>query len=297
MKVDKVFINTYKYDFHLAKICIASVRYWYPEIPIYIIKDENQGRFSTSFVEKSWNVKVLNIQRKKFGWGYGKLEPLFLEPSFSFLVLDADTVLTGPVLEKVENINADFIVDGEKQPESRFNEIYYDLKRIREVDKEFTYPGYSFNSGQWFGSTGKILRSDFDLSLEWSEPPSCRFPEIVFKGDQAHLNFTLHRLEYQKRTSVARIKLMIWPDGNNADFIDLEKVKSRSRDYQYIIHWAGMGGMKESSKPRYDIISFYKDLYYSRAGGFHAVMDRIKGVYNQLERKIAYRIENKKSRS
>ena len=64
MKVDKVFINTYKYDFYFARICIASIRYWYPEIPIYLIKDEKEGSFDSSFTERVWNVRVLDIPRK-----------------------------------------------------------------------------------------------------------------------------------------------------------------------------------------------------------------------------------------
>ena len=153
MKVEKVFVNTYKYDFHFARICIASIRYWYPDIPIYLIKDENQGDFDTSKTEQIWNVKVLSIPRKRFGWGYGKLEVLFLDTNESFLVIDADAVLTGPVIDAVAKIKADFIVDREEQPAKRFNEIYYNLDRINELDNNFHYPGYSFNSGQCLSLT------------------------------------------------------------------------------------------------------------------------------------------------
>src|SRR6476620_6078455 len=189
MKVDKVFINTYKYDFHFARICIASIRYWYPDIPICLIKDELQGKFDTSYDEKLWRVDVLDISRKRFGWGYGKLETLFLPDSFSYLVVDADTVMAGPALDVAADVNADFIVDDEVQPASRFNEIYYNLERIKELTSDFRYPGYSFNSGQWFGTTGKLKREDFVISLNWTQPPSCLYPGIVFNGDQAHLNF------------------------------------------------------------------------------------------------------------
>ena len=297
MKVDKVFINTYKYDFHLAKICIASIRYWYPKVPVYLIKDENNGKFNTAYVERIWKINVLNITRRKFDWGYGKLETLFLEPSFSYLVLDADTVLAGPVFNAVENVEADFIVDDEVQPESRFNEIYYNLNRIKELDDSFIYPGYSFNSGQWFGTTRKISRDDFNSTLDWREPPVCRFPEIVFKGDQAHLNYAIHKLEQKNKISVSRIKLMIWPTGSQADFIDLNKIKSKKDDYQYIIHWAGMGAMRFSSKPRLDILTFYRDFYYSRAGQLYFILDKISNLYNNLERKIKYRLAKRKSPS
>ena len=52
MIVKKVFISTYRYDFHFARVCIASIRYWYPDIPIYLIKDENSGTFDTQYDEE-----------------------------------------------------------------------------------------------------------------------------------------------------------------------------------------------------------------------------------------------------
>lgn len=293
MKVDKVFINTYKYDFHSAKICIASVRYWYPHIPVFLIKDENSGYFATHITEKMWDVKVLQISRKKFGWGYGKLETLFLEPSSSFLVLDADTVLAGPVLDAVENLDADFIIDDEGQSQKRFNEIYYNLDRIKELDNTFIFPGYSFNSGQWFGTTGKITREDFERTLKWSEPPACRFPEIVFNGDQAHLNFIIHKLEQEKKISVSRLKLMVWPNNDNANYIELKKIAEKSDAYPVIIHWAGMKNNNISELNRADILKFYKNYYYSRFGSGKRIVDSLREKYLRLEKKVAYKFSSR----
>ncbi len=289
MKVEKIFINTYKYDFHFARICIASIRYWYPDIPIVLIKDENAGKFRTTVTEKVWNVEVLSIPRKRFGWGYGKLETLFLEPSVSVLVLDADTVFTGPVLATVADIDADFIVDDEIQPDKRFNEIYYNLNRIRELDSEFVYPGYSFNSGQWFGTTGRITRTDFTTSLDWTEPPQSLYPEIVFKGDQAHLNFVVHRLVQRGKISVKRLKIMIWPDGKNADHIILDKIEKKSKDYPMVIHWAGMGN-NIAALNRADILNFYSSYYYSRVSLLQKFLDEVRDLHVRIERKVSYKL-------
>lgn len=290
MRVDRVFINTYRYDFHLAKICIASIRYWYPDIPIYLIKDEKDGTFDTSHAQKIWNVKTLDIPRKKFGWGYGKLETLFLDDRETFFVIDADAVLTGPVIDVARNIDADFIVDTEQQPAKRFKEIYYDLDRINELDKELVYPGYSFNSGQWFGSSSLIRRQDFNKTLDWDEPPVSKDNTIVVNNDQGHLNYIIHSFEQLKRISVARIKLMIWPVEGNADFIELKKIKERSAEYPFVIHWAGMSSVKLSDLPRQDILKFYKDFYYSRSGKMNRFADTVKNVYTGFTRKIAHKL-------
>ena len=49
---------------------------------------------------KYWNVRAIDLPIKgHHGWGFVKLEALFGPPGERFLVLDSDTVLTGPVLE------------------------------------------------------------------------------------------------------------------------------------------------------------------------------------------------------
>lgn len=263
MNVDTVYINTYRYDFDLARICVASVRYWYPSIKIVLIKDNSSGNFNTSRLQKLFSVDVFETHIKNFGWGYGKLEPLFLEDKKCFLMLDADTVMTGPVIDSVKDIKADFIVDEEVQPSSRFNEIYYNLERICEVMPDFKYPGYSFNSGQWFGTSGLLKRTDFEISLNWSSPRTPKFPGIIFNGDQAHLNFIVHLKEQNGEITVKRKKIMVWPSEHNADFLSLEAIKTKDSNQPFIIHWAGMKANRKSLLPRFDIIDFYKQYYYS----------------------------------
>ena len=291
MKVERVFISTYRYDFHFAKICIASIRYWYPDILIYLIKDENSGTFDTSHAEKLWNVQVLRSERKKFGWGYGKLEPLFLGDHKTFFVIDADAVITGPVFDLVKDVEADFVVDDEVQPQKRFNEIYYRLDRIHELDSEFHYPGYSFNTGQWFGTSSVLKRSDFDKTLNWSEPPSTKNNSIIFNNDQSHLNYVLHKREQLGTVKVAKKKMMIWPVEGNADFIKLERLKNRDAAFPFVIHWAGMSGVKFSLLPRQDILKFYRDYYYSKTSSIKRMADTVRKFLFNLEKKVLHRLK------
>jgi hypothetical protein len=280
MKVDNIYINT---DFHFAKICIASIRYWYPTIPIYLIKDFGAGNFNTKTIENVWDVHIFNTNKKIFGWGFGKLEPLFVEPRHSFLVLDADTVLTGLVLNKASNVEAQFIVDEEIQSASRFNEIYYNLDRITELEECFVYPGYSFNSGQWFGTSGVVTRKDFERTLEWSEPPKPRFPNIVFNGDQAQLNFVFHKNEQLGTINVLRNKLMIWPENGNADFIEISNLKNKKEGYPYVIHWAGIKAKSINGLPRADILLFYKRFFNSKLNPIQRFLSNIMDNYFFIE--------------
>jgi hypothetical protein len=262
--VKTIFVPVHKYDIKFACICIASIRHWYPEIEISLIKDYTNGDFNINFILKKFNVNVLITDNKYFGWGYSKLEPIFLNRVDNFLVLDSDTVLTGPILNAVKNINTDFVVDDEVQTVERFNQIYYNLTAINNIEPNFKYPGYSFNSGQWFGSFGKLNKEMFKKYLLFNEPPVSKFPNIIFNGDQSVLNFVLHKSEQDNLISISRINLMIWPVNGNADFIDLIKIKINSSEYPFVIHWAGIKHKLLKSFPRADILLYFNKLFFSR---------------------------------
>jgi hypothetical protein len=289
MNVTAVYINTHRYDYRLTCICIASVRYWYPDIKIFLIKDYGMGDFNTSLLQQKWDVKICSTSKKRFGWGYGKLEPLFLENKHSFLILDSDTVLTGPVLETAQPCNDPFLVDDEVQPEKRFNEIYYNLGKTETLAPGFIYPGYSFNSGQWFGSTGYIGREDFAPFIEWTEPPVSKYPAVIFKGDQSVLNFVMHLKEQKNELTVSRKKIMIWPVDKNADFINLKKIKNKERDYPYVIHWAGMKFKKINAYPRADILKFYLSFFHSKFSLMQQVEQKIRFSYLPLQKWLRFK--------
>ncbi len=54
------FVACCKTDFYFARICVASIRYWYPEHPIYLLKDDSQGIFSTEEM-KNGTKKVISV--------------------------------------------------------------------------------------------------------------------------------------------------------------------------------------------------------------------------------------------
>src|SRR5258708_6586585 len=99
MKIDCIYLLAHKYYMRLTGLCVASIRYWYPEIPIYLIKDEVAGTFCTEEIKRVWNVGILHTEDRAFGWGFAHLEPLLLERKQRFLVMDVDIVFVGRVLD------------------------------------------------------------------------------------------------------------------------------------------------------------------------------------------------------
>ncbi|MBN1405439.1 MAG: hypothetical protein JW946_02860, partial [Candidatus Omnitrophica bacterium] len=75
MKIEQVYIGCCRIDERFTRALVASVRFWYPEIPISLLKDNHKGYFDTSDIENKWNVSVARI--KKNLAGLQKMEAMF----------------------------------------------------------------------------------------------------------------------------------------------------------------------------------------------------------------------------
>ncbi|WP_162558660.1 glycosyltransferase [Robertkochia solimangrovi] len=264
--IERIYISCHKGDFWQTKICVASIRYWYPQIPIFLIKDLSSGQFDTSFLEYKFNVDIAKFPIDKFGWGVSKLEPYFIEEKVRCLILDSDIVFLGKVIDYL-NIYEETIVvssDGIKDETSAwFKRTYYDLHQINsKIDPDFKYPGFTFNTGQLVVDTNLLSRSDFDFAIEWSTPPKVKQPEIFACADQGILNYYLPYLEQQGNLKIAKSSFKIWGNSPEVNTIDL-KIIQRKEGYPKLIHWAGGFRFMEQLNRR-DVIEFYQKEYYSR---------------------------------
>jgi len=261
MTIQRIYIPTHKGDVRLTAICAASIRYWYPEIPILLIKDYSQGSFDTSEIERLCNASIFQTTKREFGWGFAKLEPLFEAEHRRFLVVDSDTVFTGPVLDELNRHDTNFIVDDETPPPDEVKRHYFDLVKLRELDPSFHFCGKTFNSGQWVGTSGLVSPSDFNLVVDWTSPPTLKYPQHFMPGDQGVLNYVLSRLEQNGAVSVSRLPLMLWAP-RDINHLDLSLLKKDS-PYQQIIHWAGVKKQRLGAMPRADILRFFEQCYFS----------------------------------
>ena len=139
MKIEVIYIPCTKGDFRLTRICVASIRYWYPDIPIILVKDLIYRDFDTSELEKHFNVSVYPQKAKIYGWGFSKFEVFLEEEKRRFLMLDSDIILAGPILDILEKHNEDWIVFDEPFTEIDLYKYYYDPAKIKELDPEFNF--------------------------------------------------------------------------------------------------------------------------------------------------------------
>jgi hypothetical protein len=262
VRIEKIFIATHKRDLRLTRICVASIRYWYPDIPIYLIKDYYSGDFSTEELERVCNVGVYETPQQCFGWGMSKLEPVFSEQGTRLLILDSDTVFVGKVLHRLEKFSEDFVINLEIQPTQRIREIYFDLEKLSEFDPSFEFTGQTFNTGQYVATGGLLRREDFAVVSWTTKPPSLKHPQIFKNGDQGVLNYVLLKKAAAGQVTLAGVRFMRWPLDDISD-IDLSKLGGDS-PYADVIHWAGLSRPRLRSMIRSDILRFFENSYYSR---------------------------------
>ena len=263
----RILIATTPRDLRLCRICLASVRRFHPDADIALLPGAPLPEAFIRETERHFGASLYPVEAGDYGWGFVKLEPLFAPPGEPFLVLDADTVLTGPLLDDLSGRFAsknrpDFLVDDETQPESEMRRLYYDWDRVRAVDPSAQRPAFVFNSGQWTGHGGILTRADFDPWVEWTFPRRLRHPELFMPGDQGILNYVLNQKAAAGIVEVERIPLMRWPGHGLAEFT-AAAVASGTAPVR-VIHWAGMKHPRLGKMAGADLLAWFEGCYYER---------------------------------
>jgi hypothetical protein len=263
LKIERIYILTHAKDIRWARCCVASIRRWYPEIAITLIKDENKGAFSTEDLERYWDVERFQTPRKLLGYGFGKLEPLFEKRRERCLILDSDTVFLGRVLEALEKWDEDFIVDQSVYPAEEVRAHYLDIERLRVLEPQFQFPGYVFNTGQFVATTGILAREDFAPYVTFGNPAQVLHGDVFKAGDQGILNFTVLRKAQAGEITLRRTAIMGYPVAFQRDAIALDRLTADS-PYPLVMHWAGPKAAFFSQAQLGYILTHFEAAYYSR---------------------------------
>lgn len=260
--IDCIYVAASTLDARFTRICVASLRKFYPEIAIKLLVGGTLQQGLESELMQYWNVKVADFSRGDYGWGFVKLEPLFSPPGERFLMLDSDTVITGPVLDEWRDSTAPFLIDNEEYSEEGIRSRYYDWRKIRQVDQDAQPPAFVFNSGQWIGTSGVLTRDDFRPFMEWTFPRKLQHPECFFPGDQGILNYVLNKKSQRQGMHVDRRSMMHWP-GYGMPGYDAGSV-AEGRAPSKVVHWAGVKKVRQSNMIGADLLSYFESQYYER---------------------------------
>ena len=262
-KIQQIYVCGYKYDIQYARCCVASVRHWYPDISITLIKDRFYGEYYTKDIEKYWNVNVLDVQERVFNWGFSKFEPLFLPKKEKVLILDADTLFVGRILDLLQEFDEEFIVSGTKVTEEFQNEQYFKINDLEKFDPDYMNPGYAFNTGQFVATTGIFDRKDFEKYVEWDNPPKLKQEDLFQCGEQGLLNYFLFKQNQLSRISLKSIRFMETADNPLVNKIkEHELVQDCSK--KLIIHWAGLRRDRLIKAVNGRLLLFFENYFYSK---------------------------------
>jgi hypothetical protein len=210
-----------------------------------------------------WDVETADLpMRGDYGWGFVKLEVLFGPPGETFLVLDSDTVITGPILELWDESHGSFLVDEESQSEADTKRLYYDWEIVRDIDPDARPSQFVFNSGQWFGTAGVLSRNDFAPWMEWTMPRKLKPPGVFMNGEQGILNYVLNQKATIDGLRVERRQIMRWP-GHSMDGLDAETISKRAAA-PLVVHWAGIKKVHQSDMTGAEVLAFFEKSYYQR---------------------------------
>ena len=267
MKIDCIYISCYKHDVRFTRILVASIRSWYKDIPIILIKDYRYGAFDTSDLERFYHVSIFETEKRCFGWGFGKLEPLFAAERKRCLILDSDIVMIGPVLDMLEQFSEDFVVTLEQPDREFIRRLYFDVDALEAMDPEFSFAGKTFNTGQLVATSGVLSRSDFDPFVDWSEPPAVKKPDIFQCGEQGLLNYILLKKLSLSQLSLKQTPIMIVADSpvcREMTMVPREAQKAHCT----LIHWCGLlrtplSPLFEGMQSR-EILLHFEAMYYQR---------------------------------
>jgi glycosyltransferase involved in cell wall biosynthesis len=257
-RINRVYVLGNAKDFHFTRCCVASVRHWYPSIPISLVKD---GDYDTSELERSCDVEIFKAPKKHYGLGMSKFELLFQPTRERCLVLDSDIVLAGPILGALEQYVADFVVEGSNYPVHDIRSYYYDPDVASIVYPSFRFPGYVFNSGQMVATTGVLRREDFTPFIDFNkEPPRLLRPDLFKAGDQGVLNFVLQQKAQQADLSIARHVFLRWTPAMQPREVAIERLQD-GRGYDFLMHWAGGKSSNLEENAMSHVLRYFELIY------------------------------------
>lgn len=266
-KIDCIYLTTYRPDNRLTRICLGSIRYFYPDIPIHLIVDETQGPVPEAEFANAWGVTRKKGIPTHYRHVLSQLEVFTGEPGVRFFLMDADIVFAGRVLDVLEAHDEDIVVEREVLPQEESYRHMIHLERMAELDPTYRAPDWCFNSGQWMGTSGPITKDDWAPWLTKDKVPGLRHPETFYQG-QGLLNYLVTKKMAEGKLTLGFENYSFWM-GSGPELVGtfpLEEIKRREFK-PMLLHWAGVKRPKVEQLPRADIMLFFERFYYSRING------------------------------
>jgi hypothetical protein len=276
-------------DFFLTKLCVASIRYYYPNIEIYLVKDSLNGNFNSKLIEKKFNVKLIKLSKRYFGWGAAKLHYL-IEHNFlnkKVLFLDSDIIFLGNVIDKLLKDNSSFVINPEYFSfplESLVKKYYVDPDKIKHIYPQYDFPGYFFNVGQMVLTPSLINEFLFNLCFDKNKFPYYTNIASFNTAEQSILNVVLPVVFKEQNIKPGLVDFMKWSvsffEDNKNDNTEL----LIDGNCHYLLHYAGDVRTINLKKMKgFNLLSFFKNSYYSQLNVFEKWYSTLQDNLNSID--------------
>ena len=258
--VERVVVAGFAGDVGFTRCCVASIRRWYPRIPISLVKDHSAGSYDTSELEHRWGVELWPTGEGIHGWGLSKLVPLLHPSNERVLLLDSDTILLGPVLARLEARSEDLVVDTIASPAPEVEAHYFDLGRLRELDPAYRFPGVVFNSGQLVVQTGVLSDGDLAPLVDRTTAPwQLSRPDVFRCADQGILNYLFAKKQAAGELTIGSEHFMWWTGAMCEGTVSEADVADGR--WPVVAHWIGRKPPLLEENRQAHILAFYAARY------------------------------------
>jgi lipopolysaccharide biosynthesis glycosyltransferase len=267
MQIEKIFIACSKKDFYFTTVCVASIRYWYPQIPIALLTDLAWGPIDTSYLQTQWNVTLYPTAQKVFKDSFIKLEPLIAENYKSVLIMDADIIFLGRLLDQLEVIPTDFAAHALylQEQDDTIEQWWFTLQALQQLDPAYRYPGFVFNAGFFVANASLFTKQKFETLIDFDGIPQLKGTIFSKAGaEQGVLNYLVAKGVQQSKMIFTSCEWMITRYEPEAiKKIQLSTIVNK-KGYPSILHYNGPKNGIFSFLPAASIIKFYERLYHSK---------------------------------
>ncbi|OKH37888.1 hypothetical protein NIES2119_12140 [[Phormidium ambiguum] IAM M-71] len=284
-------------DYHYAKGCCASIRYFLGDVPICLIID---GEFLAKDLQKAYGVQVINhlnvkhqvLRERSFGWGLTKMVAFWESPWSNFLFLDADTIVWGNILKYANFQDFDVIVDRPLYKDSfeEFSRFFFKPQEIEKYFPDFQWQkhfGQYFCTGAFFAKRDIFSIDEYIYMLDFVD----RNPDVFWLGEQGFLNLMLFR-NYDAgkiRLSQSSWQVIVpkfqWDELKNRFFVEQNSPVVKADD-TCVIHWAGPKPTLYNSQVYSEPMNFFRRKFIQETEGLTGLPAEALLKLEDLERDL-----------
>lgn len=284
-------------DYHYAKGCCASIRYFLGDVPICLIID---GEFLAKDLQKAYGVQVINhlnvkhqvLRERSFGWGLTKMVAFWESPWSNFLFLDADTIVWGNILKYANFQDFDVIVDRPLYKDSfeEFSRFFFKPQEIEKYFPDFQWQkhfGQYFCTGGFFAKRDIFSLDDYIYMLDFVE----QNPDVFWRGEQGFLNLMIFRDSDAGKIRLGQSSWQVIVPKFRSDELQKRFPIDKNNpviqaDEACIIHWAGPKPTLYNSHVYSEPMNFCRRKFMQEVKGLTGLPAEALLKLEDLERKL-----------